>query len=433
MRILVDMTETALHGYGTGIQRVVRNIVLRLPRLSPAVGAELLPVVAIGARLHAVLDPVAATAVRPSPPVVATAAGPGPQAPLTQSLRRLLERLPGAATVLRPWRRRRLYQQLRGMRLKTVAPQRDDVYLVLDSFWGRSTVVAALTAAHRRGTRTVVVMYDLIPVTHPQFCGELVVADFQRDGPRVLRQADAIIAISATVATQVEAYAAQVVPGWHQRHCPVDFFHLGADFTAVTARGGEPDRWQGWPPGLWGAAPVFLMLGTLEPRKGHALVLDAFERRWQDGSQEALLFIGNLASGMPEVRDRMAAAERRKRPFFHLSGVPDAAVATAIRQSRAGIVASCTEGFGLPLVEFMQMGLPVLASDIPVFREVGGEYPVYFSLARPDSLRLALDEFYRREATIRQALTGFRWMTWDEAAETFVRKVIALVRRTDAS
>ena len=429
MRILVDMTETALHGYHTGIQRVVRNVILRLPGLSAGLGTELLPVVALGARLYQVLEPLAATAVRPAPAPGTPAAGGGSRTPFRQTLRQALERLPGAPLLLRPWRRHRLYQSLRSLELALLTPRQDDLYLLLDSFWGRSTVVEAFTAFHRRGGRTVAVFYDLIPLTHPQFCGERVVADFRRDSPKVLGQADAVLAISATVAQQVGAYAAQAVPGWNQRPRPVEHFYLGADFAAGAGADGTGQGWSGWPSGLWGAGPVFLMLGTLEPRKGHALVLEAFERRWQAGSQEVLLFVGRLDGEMLQVRERMARAAQLKRPFCHLATVPDLALAEAIRRSRAGIVASCVEGFGLPLVEFMQQGLPVLASDIPVFREVGAGYPVYFPLTGPEGLGAALDEFYRREAEIRRQLTGFRWLSWDEAAETLLRRVLALGAR----
>ncbi|NLF19237.1 MAG: glycosyltransferase family 4 protein [Lentisphaerae bacterium] len=268
------------------------------------------------------------------------------------------------------------------------------------------------------------VMYDLIPVSHPQFCDPRVARDFQRDAPRVLSLANAVVAISATVAGQVRDYAAQAITGWDPQRCPVGFFHLGADF--IPAADPTAAEWPGWPNGLWADRPVFLMLGTLEPRKGHAFVLDAFEQRWQQGATEGLLFLGSLAAGMAETHARLAAIAQEGRPFWHLRGVPDSAVATAIRRSRAGIVASCVEGFGLPIVEFMQMGLPVLASDIPVFREVGGDLPIYFSLDRAGGLGAALDSFYRRESALRQTLLDFRWPNWDAAAETLLRQVLEL-------
>lgn len=426
MRILVDMTETALHGYNTGIQRVVRNVVSRIPRLAATLGVEIVPVVAIGSRLHAVPDPVAAAPVRVVPRPSAGSPGAATRPPLRQIVGRFVERVPGARAALWRWRQHRLYGPLRAQHYEPVAVSKGDLYLLLDSFCGRSTVVSALTAVRAVGTRTVVVIYDLIPITHPQFCDDRIVNDFRRECPRVLAQADAVLAISASVAQQVESYASQAVAGWNSRRRPVSSFHLGAD---LTARRFAPEKQAGvgWPAGLWdGESPVFLMLGTLEPRKGHALVLQAFERRWDAGHREKLLFIGAAGWKTATLQERIRTSPHLGHRLFLVEDASDAAVAEAITRSRAGIVASYVEGFGLPLVEFMQMGLPVLASDIPVFREIGGRFPVYFPLAGPESLTAALERFYRDEAEIRREVATFHWLTWDEAAETLLRNVLAV-------
>ena len=251
--------------------------------------------------------------------------------------------------------------------------------------------------------------------------------EFRSSCPKVLREADAVLAISAATAAQTTQYAAEAVPGWDQHQCPVGFAHLGADFVAMPSAGRqEEEHWSKWPDGLWDDGNVFLMLGTLEPRKGHAFVLDAFEKRWSRGSRDKLLFVGNLGWKMEQFAERLRTCLERGRLLFHVSDAPDRAVAEAIRRSCAGIMASTVEGFGLPVVEFMQRGLPVLASDIPVFREVGGEYPLYFPLGNPECLDKAIDEFLVREREVRQKVSGFCWITWDEAAENLIRKALEL-------
>jgi alpha-1,2-rhamnosyltransferase len=88
-------------------------------------------------------------------------------------------------------------------------------------------------------------------------------------------------------------------------------------------------------------------------------------------------------------------------------------------------MASKTEGFGLPLIEAKWNGIPVLASDIPVFREVGKDYPVYFPLNRPTDLKRVIEEFEKKPRRP-EGGKGAPWLTWDEATRILIENVMEL-------
>jgi alpha-1,2-rhamnosyltransferase len=96
----------------------------------------------------------------------------------------------------------------------------------------------------------------------------------------------------------------------------------------------------------------------------------------------------------------------------------------SLYQNVAGLIfASSIEGFGLPLVEALQQGLPVIASDIPVFREIGGQYPTYFRDGDVEDLMKVLKAF---PTTPKQDLEGFHWRSWDEAIKELVPLCLAI-------
>ena len=138
--------------------------------------------------------------------------------------------------------------------------------------------------------------------------------------------------------------------------------------------------------------------------------------------------IHEIAAGNPFLIDELARRIRthpelgRRLTWFEAGS--DAELDYAYRHASALIFASRCEGFGLPLVEAMQCGLPALASDIPVFREIGGDYPVYFDPDDAASLRNAIRRFeLRLSAGNGMQRTARRWLSWPESARMLLEKV----------
>ena len=170
---------------------------------------------------------------------------------------------------------------------------------------------------------------------------------------------------------------------------------------------------------------TFLMVGTLEPRKGHALVLDAFEQLWRDGLELNLVIIGKQGWMVDELVERLRSHPQRGERLLWLQGVSDEQLEVIYARSHCLIAASEGEGFGLPLVEAAARGLPIVARDIPVFREVAADHAHYFNGASQEclagELRAWLSAFEDGQHVRSNAIPRF---TWRKSAERLAKIVV---------
>eukprot|EP01034_Spumella_vulgaris_P033098 gene33098-40845_t len=155
------------------------------------------------------------------------------------------------------------------------------------------------------------------------------------------------------------------------------------------------------------AQPTFLMVGTIEPRKGHLQVLAAFELLWQRGVQANLVIVGNegwrplpenARRTIPEIVRRLESHPQRGQRLFWLKGIDDTYLQALYQRCDCLLAASEGEGFGLPLIEAAHASLPLIARDLPVFREVAGTHAHYFSGLEPAALADAVQQWLALDA-----------------------------------
>ena len=165
-------------------------------------------------------------------------------------------------------------------------------------------------------------------------------------------------------------------------------------------------------------APYFVMLGTIEPRKNHQLILDLWlEMHRQLGpSTPRLLVIGERGWKIDDIVHTLEESTRQQGHVRECGRMPDAAVAGILQGACALLLPSLAEGYGLPLAEALARGTPVLCSDIPVFREIGGMVPEFLDPAdvrvwRDAVLDYAQPGSVRREAQLRR-LGSWSRPTW---------------------
>lgn len=209
------------------------------------------------------------------------------------------------------------------------------------------------------GTRITVLVHDTIPLDHPDWQREGTVAAFAAKFARVSRHADRVIATTRAAKADLQRHFATL-----ERSPEIVVAPLGHS-PAI------PDP-HALPADLRFDPPVFLCLGTIEPRKNHALLLDVWDMLPRGAAQ--LVICGSRGWRCEEVFARLDA---RPPGVIELSGLSDGAVAAIMRRARALLFPSRAEGFGLPLVESAAAGLPVLCSDLPVCREVMGPAGIY--------------------------------------------------------
>ena len=167
------------------------------------------------------------------------------------------------------------------------------------------------------------------------------------------------------------------------------------------------------------------MVGTLEPRKGHTQVLEAFERLWSQGAPCQLVLVGRAGWRVEALLERLRQHPRRQTQLFWLEGISDEYLEKIYAASTCLIAASYDEGFGLPLIEAAQHKLPIMARDIPVFREVAGEHAFYFNGLEPQDLAGAIERWLALYASGQHPRSdAMPWLTWAQSAQQLLQRIL---------
>ena len=169
----------------------------------------------------------------------------------------------------------------------------------------------------------------------------------------------------------------------------------------------------------------FLMVGTIEPRKGHAVVLEAFNQLWQSGHELNLVIVGKQGWMVDAFLEQLRSHAEYNKRLFWLEGISDEYLESVYAASTCLIAASYGEGFGLPLIEAAQHRLPIVARDIRVFREVAGEHAFYFSGTSPEDLACALQRWLALYEAGRHPVSGrMPRLTWEQSARQLLQIVL---------
>lgn len=299
--------------------------------------------------------------------------------------------------------------------------RKGDVLVLLDSSWHDDFFYHA-ERIKAEGVRIVSVIYDLIPLTHPQFCDAPLVKVFDHWFEWVANVADGFIAISETISNQVREDIVRRLGPEEAGKRWYDFFHLGSEINNGRSTGKVRRRLQTF---FSGNHPIYLMVGTIEPRKNHGYLLDAFESLWDEGSPVILCIIGRIGWKCAQLIERIRTHPELGRRLFMFNNLNDTELEYCYRHGKALVFPSFVEGFGLPLVEAMQRGLPAMASNIPVFREIGGEFIAYFDPQDPDSLADLVREFEGSgQFPSSRGIDAWQWPGWQESTRQLIQNIV---------
>jgi len=169
---------------------------------------------------------------------------------------------------------------------------------------------------------------------------------------------------------------------------------------------------------------IFLMVGSIDIRKGYMCALKAFTKAWLEGGDVTLCIAGKVGNTGSDI-DRMIMRhpELGKR-LFVFNNIQDDELANLYKIADFVLAASLAEGFGLPLLEAAMYNKPVLASDIAVFREVAGESATYFKTGDADALLAGiLDMIQKKDSNSLGGTKRISFMNWTESAWTLVRRI----------
>ena len=287
-----------------------------------------------------------------------------------------------------------------------------DRLLLLDSGWGFHDEYPPLIATARHaGAEVVGCLYDLIPLRYPAAVEPANGRAFVHWFETVLMNCDALACISKSVADDFTAYLRDSGRAAPDR-LRIGWWPLGADFRAP-ASGAPSEKVAAL---ASGPSPYFLSVGTLEPRKAYPVALAAFEQLWSEGHDIRYVIVGRRGWSTNALERRILRHPQYGTRLFWLDDASDADLHCLYRQARALVFTSFVEGFGMPLVEAAHHGAHVIASDIPVFREIGGEGVDYFPLLDSDALAARVVAALERS----NAAARLDVVSWRESAAALV-------------
>lgn len=419
--IYLDCSATVFNGLNTGIQRVVRNIVKRKSLLEKTFPIKISTVVYINDSFYE----IAPLVVLKAKPITVS---------LGTKIKSMFEKFKTLLLKKAPWPKillpiiesaidtlelllKKLFRFIKLARMhslvykegrKKVTFNPSDTLVLLDAFWLFNFDIFFQKA---KPNKVITVMYDLVPITHPELVEKVNCSLYLSALPWVFKFTDRFLCISVDVMSQLNDYCKNN----NFKQTKPDYFHLGSDFTVHNSEARPSIEFQA----IFSKNPVWLMVGTLEPRKNHRFALDAFDLLWKSGKNDCLLIIGQIGWMYEELLERIIKHPEFGKKLFFKSNVPDEELQYAYKKSMGLVFSSIAEGFGLPLVEAMKNEIKIICSDIAIFREIGGNYPIYFNLNDPQNLINALNQAQNSPKP-----HSLPWISWDESALTFMKKVL---------
>jgi glycosyltransferase involved in cell wall biosynthesis len=242
--------------------------------------------------------------------------------------------------------------------------------------------------AQQRGAAVYVVAYDLLPATHPQWFPASEQPIFEK-WLETIKEFDGAISISHATSDALKGWMKDH-PRLREQSFRFGVAHIGADIEESVPTRGLPADASKVLQKLKDSV-TFLMVGTVEPRKGHAQALEAFEQLWREGHQCQLVVVGKPGWNVEQLVSKLIHHKELGLRLFWLQGISDEYLSLIYESTSCLLAASEAEGFGLPLIEAAKYGMPILARDIVVFKEIGQSNVSYFSALSGQELKLQIE------------------------------------------
>lgn len=291
----------------------------------------------------------------------------------------------------------------------------DDLLLGLDFCRPHvDAFAAALSSLRSQGALVALLAHDALPAEHPEWFPAGVPEEYEAWLACLSQHADLVIANSMSTAQSLQRVLEArrlKVPDYG-----IDTALLGADALSSPVSTPSP-----LPPKGNDVLRV-LMVGTVEPRKGHAQALLALEQMWSRGGHVELVIVGREG-----WNSQALCRTLRQHPELHhrlhwLESLADSSLEALYQESDVLLAASQGEGFGLPVVEAGRLGCGLVLRDIPVFREVAGSAARYFMGDSAEAIAAALSRWRQGD----RGSPSQPWPTWRQTTQA----MLASCRRT---
>lgn len=255
----------------------------------------------------------------------------------------------------------------------------------------------------RPDVKPVFLVHDLLPLDWPEYFRPGYRALFERRWSTIVRHSHALVTTSKAVRDRIVIELDR--RGAPQR--PVHVHWLPSPLDPSSACDAP----------LLGRVPYFLMIGTIEPRKNHLLLLNVWRRFAEtQANPPKLVIVGMRGWENEQVLDVLDRSTLVRPHVLETSRLGARALAMLLKNARGLLMPSFAEGYGLPIIEALSLSTPIIASDIPVFREISNSQAIFRHPLDGPGWHDAILSLAGRDVTYAQsAATPERSMpTWDE-------------------
>lgn len=301
--------------------------------------------------------------------------------------------------------------------------KRGDIFLGLDL--QHHAVIAQQNLLRKMrddGVYVSFVVYDLLPIIMP-YNFPAGVEEIHKQWLNILAEMDHLLCISNAVANELTDWLRDQ-SNITEATAKISWFHLGADIENSIPSKGLPKHAESLI-SLIKSQPSFLCVGTLEPRKGQAQALSAFELLWQQGVTANLILVGQQGWQVDDLITRIKNHPKLNENLFWLDSISDEFLEQLYANSSCLLAVSEGEGFGLPIIEAMKHNLPIIARDIPVFNEIIGKKALYFSDNTAITLVKCLATWLiSGNNKLDKNIYKDAWLTWHQSAQS-IKEIIS--------
>jgi alpha-1,2-rhamnosyltransferase len=302
-----------------------------------------------------------------------------------------------------------------------VSLHKGDIYLGLDLTAHLYPLCEAIIDQLQEAGVTIChVVYDLTPLQNRSWHTNEMRKAFKPWFKSIVGASQQLICISKSTQRDVQRYVAK-----HKMPRPknqrIKWFHLGCDMENSKPTVGVPASSAKLLRAL-SKVPTFLMVSTIEPRKGHYQVLKACESLWRAGKDFNLCIVGKAGWHSERVIQQIQRHALLNKRLFWLDNASDEYLEKLYKRSDALLNASEAEGFGLPMIEAARRGIPIIARDLSVNREVCGKHAFYFRAKDSSQLAKALTRWLNLNA-VGRAPSSRRLpvLSWSQSAANLLK------------
>lgn len=268
----------------------------------------------------------------------------------------------------------------------SISPKEGDVFLSLEqAFVEHISQRKVFKSMKNKGCRIILTVYDLLPLQLPQCFPKEIGGIFQKWLVYSSDYAE-YICDSQTVESDLVNYLSKN----GLKEARTYWFYPGSEFAKTISTKKITEEETNYLKILKNFKFNFLMVGTIEPRKGHKVIFELFTKLWSAGEKVSLTFIGKEGWMVEDFATFLKNAKEKNVNFFWFNKASDEFLDLCYKETDAVIIASLNEGYGLPILEAAEHNCRIIANDIPVFREVGPEGCYFIDFAETEVAHMQL-------------------------------------------